>query len=107
MMYWGDHMSTGGWIFSILATLIFLALMIALIVWLLSTATSANASRTGSGRDSAQEILDRRLASGELTVEQYQQLRDTLTGGSPAGPSSSSASRGAQTPPRAAGAASG
>lgn len=22
MMYWGDHMSTGGWIFSILATLI-------------------------------------------------------------------------------------
>jgi putative membrane protein len=77
MMYWGDHMSTGGWIFSILATLIFLALIAALIFWLLSSTTDGG-SLPGS-RESPKEILDRRLASGELTVEQYQQLRDTLT----------------------------
>ncbi len=77
MMYWGDHMSAGGWIFSILATLIFLALIGALIFWLLSATTSGNGLGS-SPRESSKEIIDRRLASGELSVEQYQQLRDTL-----------------------------
>ena len=76
MMYWGDHMSTGSWIFSILATLIILAIIIGLIVWIVSPASrSGSATTTG---ESAREILDRRLASGELTVEQYSQLREAL-----------------------------
>ncbi len=87
MMYWGDHMSAGGWIFSILATLIFLALIGALIFWLLSTTTSGGGLRGGDLRESPKEILDRRLASGELSIEQYQQLRDALgTPGQPSAP---------------------
>jgi putative membrane protein len=105
MMYWGHHMSVGGWIFSILATIVFLALIAALIFWLLSATTSGSGFR-GASRESPEEILDRRLASGELTVEQYQRLRDTL--GTPGQPSTSAATGGPQTPPpQATGAASG
>ena len=77
MMYWGNHMGTGDWIFSIFGTLIILALIIGLIVWLVSPGSRSDTGPTSS-RESADEILDRRLASGELTVDQYQQLRAAL-----------------------------
>ncbi len=77
MMYWGNHMGTGDWIFSIFGTLIMLALIVGLIVWLVSPNSRSDTSPTAS-RESAGEILDRRLASGELTVDQYQQLRSAL-----------------------------
>lgn len=105
MMYWGDHMSAGGWIFSVLATLVFLALIGALIYWLLSATAGGGGPARGDSRESAKEILDRRLASGELTVEQYRQLRDTL--GTPGSPAPSVAPGSQTPPPRAAGAASG
>ena len=77
MMYWGNHMGTGDWVFSIFGTLIILALIVGLIVWLVSPSSRSDTGPTAS-RESADEILDRRLASGELTVEQYQQLRGAL-----------------------------
>jgi len=76
-MYWGNHMGTGDWIFSIFGTLIILALIVGLIVWLVSPSSRSDTGPTAS-RESADEILDRRLASGELTVDQYQQLRAAL-----------------------------
>ena len=83
MMYWGNHMSTGDWAFSILGTLIILALIVAAIVWLLSALTDRGSGTTASS-PSARDILDRRLAGGELTIEQYEQLRATLGDGQPA-----------------------
>ena len=77
MMYWGNHMGTGDWIFSILGTLIILGLIVALIVWAVSPRGDRGGSATATG-ESPREILDRRLASGELTVEQYEQLRGAL-----------------------------
>lgn len=76
MMYWGHHMTTGGWIFSVVATLIVIGLVVAAIVRL----TSAPGGRGGAAAAplSAREILDRRLASGELSVEQYEQRRAAL-----------------------------
>jgi putative membrane protein len=77
MMYWGNHMGTGGWIFSILATVVFVALIVALIVWMVSP----NSRSDGSSEvtvESPRDILDRRLASGEITVEQYSRLREAL-----------------------------
>jgi putative membrane protein len=72
-------MSTAGWILSILWTLIIVALVVAGIVWLVSALGSRGAdARAPSSGPSAREILDRRLASGELTLEQYHQLRDTI-----------------------------
>jgi uncharacterized membrane protein len=67
-------MSTGGWIFSILGTFVIVALIIAAVVWL--------ASDRGDGpkasAESSREILDGRLASGEITPEHYRELRETL-----------------------------
>jgi len=77
MMYWGNHMGTGDWIFSIFGTLIILALIVGLTVRLVSASSRSDAGPTAS-RESAEEILDRRLASGDLTVDQYQQLRAAL-----------------------------
>ena len=77
MMYWGDHMGTGGWIFSILATVIFVALIVALIVWMVSPSSRSEGSSQVTG-ESPRDILDRRLASGEIDVGQYEQLRDAL-----------------------------
>lgn len=79
MMYWNGNMTAAGWVFSILATLIILALIIGVAVWIAQSLRDRD-QRPGETKPgaSAREILDRRLASGELTVEQYQQLRGTL-----------------------------
>ena len=84
-MYWYGHMSAAGWILSVLWTLIIIALVVAGIMWLISALSSRQnrgPSAEASG-PSAREILDRRLASGELNVEQYKQLRDTIGDAAP------------------------
>jgi uncharacterized membrane protein len=84
-MYWGGHMGAGDWLGSILITL----LVVALIVWVVRMVASA--SSTGQRQTpsepaqppepSARELLDRRLANGEITTEQYQQMRELLDRG--------------------------
>jgi uncharacterized membrane protein len=74
MMYWGSHMSAGNWIFSILGTVVLLALVVGTIVWLLSNRSGGPEAAVGS----AGEILDRRLAGGEITSEQDDELRERL-----------------------------
>ena len=83
MMYWNGHMSTGGWIISILWTLIIFALIAGAIAWLVAELGGRNSKPADSSpqEGSAREILDRRLAKGELTVEQHRQLRDAIEGG--------------------------
>jgi putative membrane protein len=87
-MYWSNHMSAGGWILSVLWTVIIIALVVAGVVWLVSTASNRESRPLASQARgaSAREILDRRLANGELTVEQYQQLRETIRDPAPASP---------------------
>ena len=84
-MYWSGHMSAAGWILSVLWTLIIIALVVAGMMWLISALRNQQnrgPSAEASG-PSAREILDRRLASGELNVEQYKQLRDTIGDAAP------------------------
>ncbi len=79
MMYWNGHMSTGGWIISILWTLIIFALIAGAIAWLVAELSGRNANGANTTSEgSAREILDRRLAKGELTVEQHHELRDAI-----------------------------
>jgi uncharacterized membrane protein len=80
MMGFGNHMSTGGWAVSIVAMLIILGLIVAMVIWLVSERRDRGGSDSAAG-ETAREILDRRLAGGELTAEQYQQLRETLSDG--------------------------
>ena len=79
-MYWSGHMSAAGWILSVVWTLIIIALVVAGIMWLISALgnrENRGPAAEGSG-PSARETLDRRLAGGELSAEQYKQLRNTL-----------------------------
>ena len=95
-MYWNGHMSAAGWILSVLWTLIIIALVVAGIVWLMSARGDREKGEPieDAQGTSAREILDRRLASGELSVEQYQQLRETIGGPAP--------TEGGAGPPRSA-----
>lgn len=76
-MYWNNHMTSGGWIFSIFATIILVALLVAAVVWTIRLARTRQ-TPAPAGAGSALDILERRLASGEIKVDQYEQLRHTL-----------------------------
>jgi uncharacterized membrane protein len=77
MMY-GNHMGAGGWAFSIFGTLLILGLIVAATIWFVSRRPDRGLGQ-GAGAASAHEILDRRLTSGEITPDQYDQLREKLT----------------------------
>ncbi len=90
-MNWNNHMSTGGWVVSIFVLMFLIALAVGLVAWI----GSRRSSGPGAGRASSDtiEILNRRLATGELSVAQYEQLRRTLNQGPPL-----ASSRGTATP---------
>jgi uncharacterized membrane protein len=82
MMYWNGHMTTGGWVISILWTVIIFVLIAGAIAWLVSELSNRNPRRTDTTSEgSAREILDRRLAKGELTIEQHRELREAIGDG--------------------------
>lgn len=75
----GEHMTTGGWIFMSIGMVVLLILLVALVWWIVS---QQRQSTTGLARPtlSAREALDHRLVSGEITGEQYDELRRKLDG---------------------------
>lgn len=76
---WGMHdgdVGTGWMIVMMLGMVLFWGLVVLGIVWLLREAI-------GHGRGSSADplaILDRRLAEGEISVEEYEQRKKTLGG---------------------------
>jgi putative membrane protein len=93
-MFYQHNMDTGAWVFMVLANIVIWGLIIVFIVWLVQDLRTRPHRHHVTYGASASEILDRRLASGEINVEEYQRLRTTLeqpTGdkptetGSPAG----------------------
>lgn len=80
MMGYGYGMGGGGWI----AMTIFWVALITLVIWTVSRAPGwrgrdENAPTGGGGpRVSAEDILDRRYAAGELDEETYRSMRATL-----------------------------
>jgi putative membrane protein len=83
MMGWyGAGMGWAGWLGMGLFWLLVLGLIVFLVVRLLPGAGQRDSGHTGSGgqqTESAQEILDRRFARGEIDVETYQAQRAALT----------------------------
>jgi putative membrane protein len=75
-MFNGFHngMGTGGWV---LMALFWLALL-ALVVWALVRLLPARADDRRDAPVAPREILDRRLAAGEIDAQTYEQLRATL-----------------------------
>ena len=68
-MMWGYGFGWFGW----LLMTAWWVLVIAGVVWLVRTASSR-----GTAGDGARRILDERFASGDLTVEEYEQRRRAL-----------------------------
>ena len=77
MMGYGLGMGIFGWVWMLL----FWGGLIVLAVWLirlLFPSTEARRSDDHEASPSAQEILKTRYAQGELTSEQYQEMRQTI-----------------------------
>jgi putative membrane protein len=85
MMYGGDGW---GWSVMMLMPLLWITLL-GVIIWAVVRLTQPGGREHGSAdqgtarRESPQEILDRRFASGEIDAETYTQTRDRLAGREP------------------------
>ncbi len=76
---WGSHMGdwgAGWWILMAAMMVVFWGLVIVGAVWLVRSAAPGHQHHTGS----ALELLDRRLASGEISPEEYRERREVLRG---------------------------
>ena len=79
-----DHMDwDGGWVVMAVGMIIFWALVLGGLFWLVRE-LAGRGNRLGK-QPEALEILDRRLADGTLSVEEYRERRAILTGSPPSG----------------------
>lgn len=77
-MWWGYDGGMGWWmLFGGLWMLLFWGLIIGLVVWGVNRATG-NRSDARSMEETPMEIARKRLARGEITTEQFEELRKTL-----------------------------
>jgi putative membrane protein len=78
------HWNGGGWAWMALAPLLWIAL-IGLVVWAVIRLTQHSVGRHDvmdpwkSPRETPEEILDRRFASGEIGADTYSEARERLT----------------------------
>jgi len=70
---WHHDMGAGSWIF---VTVFCIALLV-LVVWVL-TSLIPGRERQSESRERPEEILERRLAAGEIDVKTYDKLRAKL-----------------------------
>lgn len=76
MWYWGSGYGWGMWLFGALMMLVFWGGLFGLILYIANRFGRA----TPASPDSALEALKRRLASGEITTEEFEQVRKVLQG---------------------------
>jgi putative membrane protein len=74
---YGDHMDGGWWVLMVLGMVLFWALVIVGVIWLVRELTSRG-GRLGREPD-ALEVLDRRLAEGTISPDDYRERRAILT----------------------------
>ena len=79
-MYW-DHMTGWGWAMMIFWSLIWIALLGVLISAMVNWSRGSGAPAQPSGeqaRPTAREMLDQRLASGDISIDEYQARKAAL-----------------------------
>jgi putative membrane protein len=77
MSGWDNGLGTGGWVLMILAWLALLGLVVWAISRLLPTRPGGDSPEHTA--ETPEEILDRRLARGEIDTDEYTRLREALT----------------------------
>jgi putative membrane protein len=77
-----DHMGGGAWVLMGLGMIIFWGLVIFGVVWLVRALTDQRDGGVGrrGGEPSSLQILDRTLAEGTISVDDYRERRRILTG---------------------------
>lgn len=77
-----DHMDWDGgwWIVMAIGMILFWGLVILGIVWLVRELTRSRRTRRGDAEPDAVAILERRLASGEISADEYRERRAILRG---------------------------
>ena len=75
---WDMHdVGAGWWMVMMLGMLIFWGLVIAGMVWLVR---ELSGRRPDHGSERPLDVLQRRLAEGDISVEEYERRRETLEG---------------------------
>ena len=79
---WGHmDLDDGWWVVMMIGMILFWGLVVLGVVWLVRELTQQQRhGASGGAGNRAQEILDRRLAEGEISVDEYEQRRRTLRG---------------------------
>lgn len=89
---WGGHMNnwgTGWWIVMMIGMVLFWALVILGVVWLVRSLGGQHGAPGGAAHAlTPLEMLEHRLAEGSITVEEYEERRRVLTGSGPSSGSS-------------------
>jgi putative membrane protein len=78
---WNNHMGNWGagwWILMAAMMVVFWGLVILGVVWVVRSLGTGHHHHTQTA-GSAVEVLDRRLASGEISPEEYRERRDALS----------------------------
>ena len=76
---WGMHGSGGWWILGAVVMMLFMGAM----MWMMMRGMGGSSQRSSApiespGTESAVEILERRYAEGEISVEDYRERREVL-----------------------------
>lgn len=79
---WDGHMDADGawWVAMAIGMVLFWALIILGIVWLVREMVNARQARQSAGEDDPMAILERRLALGEISPDEYHERRAILRG---------------------------
>ena len=83
-MFTGYGMGAAGWLLMALFWIALIALVVFALMRLLPAARPETAPEPREPREEPREILKRRLASGEIDVDTYEQLNSRLEPPSPA-----------------------
>lgn len=83
MYYDGGHMGPGRWVFTAFVMFVLLGLLVAFVLWLVQDHRRRGYRDHYVSGGSASEILDRRLAAGEISVAEYERLKASLAGSTP------------------------
>jgi putative membrane protein len=75
---YSDHMSGSDWGLMVLWTILFIVFVVG-VIWAVVSFARRDQPRTGGGSGrSGREILDERLALGEIDPDEYDRLRERL-----------------------------
>jgi putative membrane protein len=77
MMGWGYGMGAGGWLLMTGLWLVLIVAAVGLVVWIFPRESRRGSEPEAPARK-PQELLDERLARGEIDVETYRVLREEL-----------------------------